>query len=220
MPSQTPSDLPIERIRLPPGFSISVFAAGVDNARQMAWSPERVLYVGSRDEGKVYALPDRNGDWRADSVHVIASGLDLPSGLAYRDGALWVAEVSRLLRWDDIDDHFTETPQPTVVRHDYPTEHHHGWKFLGFGPDGKLYVPVGAPCNVCPFQAMSSSSPISGWNRAPAPVTMPLRKPMAVPLKLAGWFSLTSAKQTICAAPRRPTRKHSVATAAMGSPGM
>jgi len=137
------SRLPLEEIRLPPGFAIEVYADGVGNARQMALSPKGILYVGSRGEGKVYAVTkDRK-------VHVIASGLTLPSGLAWRDGALYVAAVSRVLRYDGIDGRIQDPPKPVVIADDFPTERHHGWKFIAFGPDGWLYVPVGAPCNIC-----------------------------------------------------------------------
>jgi glucose/arabinose dehydrogenase len=141
-------------VRLPPGFRIEVFAAGVENARQMAWSPTGVLYVGSREAGKVHALPDRDGDWRADAVHVVAEGLEQPSGVAWRKGSLWVAEISRVLRFDRIDERYAGSPQPVVVSDAFPDETHHGWKFIAFGPDGRLYVPVGAPCNVCETEGL------------------------------------------------------------------
>src|SRR6266850_8488543 len=85
-------------LSVPPGFRIDVYAADVPNARQMALGPPGVVFAGSMSEGKVYAVVDRDGDHRADQVHVLASGLDLPSGLAFRDGTLYVAEVSRILR--------------------------------------------------------------------------------------------------------------------------
>ena len=129
-------------IRLPPGFQISVFAPDVPNARQMALGPNGIVFVGSRSAGKVYAVADNK-------VHVLASGLEMPSGIAYRDGALYIGAVSRILRLRDIAANLTRPPKPEVVSSAFPTEGHHGWKFLAFGPDGKLYVPVGAPCNVC-----------------------------------------------------------------------
>jgi glucose/arabinose dehydrogenase len=136
-------------ITVPPGFQISVCAADVPNARQMALGPPGVVFVGSRSEGKVYAVVDRDGDHRADAVHVLASGLDMPSGLAFRDGALYVAEVSRILRFPDVARDLARPPRPQVVTSAFPADKHHGWKFIAFGPDGRLYVPVGAPCNVC-----------------------------------------------------------------------
>jgi glucose/arabinose dehydrogenase len=139
----------LAELTLPPGFRIAVYAGDVPNARQMALGPPGVVFVGSRSEGKVYAVVDRDGDNRADQVHVIARGLDQPSGVAYRDGALYVAAVSRILRFRDVAKDLTRPPKPEVVSDAYPTDAHHGWKFIAFGPDGKLYVPVGAPCNVC-----------------------------------------------------------------------
>ncbi len=106
-------------------------------------------FVGTRDEGKVYAILDRNRDNIADEVHIIASGLNSPNGVALRGGALYVAEISRILRFDDIEARLKNPPQPVVVNSTLPKEKDHGWKFIRFGPDGMLYVPVGAPCNVC-----------------------------------------------------------------------
>jgi glucose/arabinose dehydrogenase len=136
-------------IRLPPGFSISVYSDAVPGARSLAQSPRGIVYVGSMETGKVYALVDKDRDGRADQVFTIASGLRAPNGVAWRDGSLYVAEISRVLRFDGIDDHLASPPKPVVVTDTYPSDGHHGWKFIRFGPDGKLYVPVGAPCNVC-----------------------------------------------------------------------
>lgn len=139
----------LSQIKLPPGFSISVFADKVPNARSLALSPRGIVYVGTRSAGKVYAVVDQNKDGRAEQVHTIASGLNMPNGVAWRNGALYVAEVSRVLRFDGIDDKLASPPKPVVVTNAYPRDGHHGWKFIRFGPDGMLYVPVGAPCNVC-----------------------------------------------------------------------
>lgn len=144
-----PTKLPIETIKLPPGFAIDVYATGVQNARQMALGANGTLFVGSRTTGKVHAVVDGDKDNKADQVYTIASGLRMPSGLAFRDGALYVAEVNRIIRFDGIESKLESPPQPAVVNDKLPTEDHHGWKYLGFGPDGWLYVPVGAPCNVC-----------------------------------------------------------------------
>lgn len=140
--------LPLERIKLPDGFSISVFAA-VDNARSLALSPSGVLYVGNRDGDKVYAVKDSNGDGVADEKWVLAQGLNMPNGVAFKDGDLYIAEVSRILRLRDIESKLANPGQPEIVYDKFPTETHHGWKYIAFGPDGKLYVPVGAPCNIC-----------------------------------------------------------------------
>jgi glucose/arabinose dehydrogenase len=136
-------------ITLPPGFRIAVYAADIPNARQMALGPPGIVFVGSRAAGRVYAVVDRDGDHQADQVHVLASGLDDPSGLAFRDGALYVAAVGRILLLRDVARDLSRPPRPEVVTDAYPSDRHHGWKFIAFGPDGRLYVPVGAPCNVC-----------------------------------------------------------------------
>ncbi|NUX98646.1 sorbosone dehydrogenase family protein [Paraburkholderia sp. JPY169] len=138
--------LPIEKIKLPPGFHIEVLSDDVPSARAMTLSPKGILYVGSND-GHVYALELRNG--RVTGRHVIASGLQMPAGVAWRDGALYVSAVSKIVRFDAIDSHLSDPPKPVVVTDKLPTDTHHGWKFIAFGPDGKLYVPQGAPCNIC-----------------------------------------------------------------------
>jgi len=138
----------LDKITLPAGFSISVFAE-VPNARSMCWSENGTLYVGNRDKDKVYAVRDENKDGVADKVYTIASGLNMPCGVAFRNGSLYVAEVSRILRYDDIEKNLNTPPKGVVVYDKFPTETHHGWKFIAFGPDDKLYVPVGAPCNIC-----------------------------------------------------------------------
>ncbi|MBL0743811.1 PQQ-dependent sugar dehydrogenase [Chryseolinea lacunae] len=140
--------LPLEKIKLPAGFKIDVFAE-VEDARSMAISPSGVIYVGNRNKDKVYAIKDTNGDFKADKKWVIASGLNMPNGVAFRDGDLYVAEVSRITKYPAIESKLDNPPAPVVIKDDYPTETHHGWKYIAFGPDGKLYVPVGAPCNIC-----------------------------------------------------------------------
>lgn len=139
----------IQQIKLPEGFTISVFAEGITNARAMCWGEKGTLFVGSRSEGVVHAIRDTNGDGRADEHVVIAQKLNMPVGVAFKDGALYVSAVDRILRYDNIEDRLNAPPEPVVVTDAYPTDKHHGWKFIAFGPDGKLYVPVGAPCNIC-----------------------------------------------------------------------
>ncbi|HEY6826485.1 MAG TPA: PQQ-dependent sugar dehydrogenase [Gemmatimonadaceae bacterium] len=136
----------------PPGFHVSVFADSVGNAREMALGPRGTVFVGSWI-GKVYAVIDRNADGKADRVAVIASGLDQPNGVAVHNGALYVATKSKLLRYDDIEQHIDAPPTPVVVRDPLPNPSAgHTWKYIAFGPDNLLYMSVGVPCNVCLVQ--------------------------------------------------------------------
>ncbi|MBI2354937.1 MAG: sorbosone dehydrogenase family protein [Deltaproteobacteria bacterium] len=139
----------LDEITLPPGFSIELYSATVPGARSMALGAKGTLFVGTRWEGKVYAVVPAEGGRRAGQVITIASGLNRPNGVAFRDGALYVAEINRVVRFDRIEERLANPPAPVVVNDSFPTETHHGWKFIRFGPDGRLYVPVGAPCNVC-----------------------------------------------------------------------
>lgn len=139
----------LDQLTLPKGFHIAVYSDQVPNARELAVGAKGTVFVGSNDAGKVYALTDANGDGVAERVRVIASGLQLPVGVAFKDGDLYVSAVSRILVLRDIENHLDDPPAPQVVNDSFPTETHHGWKFIAFGPDGKLYVPIGAPCNVC-----------------------------------------------------------------------
>jgi len=138
----------LDKIKLPPGFSVSVFAE-VSNARSMCYGSKGTLFVGNRSEDNVYAVVDNNNDGKADKVYTIAKDMNTPNGVAFKDGSLYVAEINRILRYDNIEDKLDNPPVPVVVYDKFPTKTHHGWKYIAFGPDGKLYVPVGAPCNVC-----------------------------------------------------------------------
>ena len=145
----------LDQLRLPPGFRIELVTDAVPNARQMAlgrWEGGKgTVYVGSTRAGKVYAV--EIGAASRATVRTIASDLEMPSGVAWRDGKLYVAAVSKVLRYDGVDDTSSaDAARPRAgvqVGAAFPSETHHGWKFIAFGPDGKLYVPVGAPCNVC-----------------------------------------------------------------------
>ncbi len=142
------ADVKLEKIKLPENFKIDVWAADVPNARSMAISEEGIVFVGNRQGSNVFALVDENGDGKADSKFILAEGMSMPNGVAYKDGDLYVAEVNRIIRFKDIKNTLNN-PKYEVVYDQYPTEKHHGWKFIAFGPDGMLYVPVGAPCNIC-----------------------------------------------------------------------
>jgi glucose/arabinose dehydrogenase len=138
---------PIAKLKLPPGFAVSLFAENVIGARSMALGEKGWLFVGTQGTGKVYAL--RHDGTRAAEIVTIAMGLNMPNGVAMKDGALYVAEGARVWRYDAIEASLPKVPRPALVYDKYPTDRHHGWKFIRFGPDGWLYVPVGAPCNVC-----------------------------------------------------------------------
>lgn len=137
------AELPLEDIKLPQGFRIELLAR-VPNAREMAWGTRGTLFVGSFSRGEVYALRPGSRE-----PLVVARGLTNPIGVAFRNGALYVSAVSRILRYDDIESRLDAPPRPVEIRNDLPTETWHGAKFIAFGPDGRLYVPVGFPCNVC-----------------------------------------------------------------------
>ena len=137
----------LDSLLMPEGFSVEVYGR-VDNARSMAMSPDGTLFVGNKTNGAVYALQDRNNDMKADTLYTIAKDLNMPNGIAFKEGALYVAELNKLWRYDAIEDNLND-PKATLIYDDFPKDSHHGWKYIAFGPDDKLYVPVGAPCNVC-----------------------------------------------------------------------
>lgn len=139
----------LSQIELPEGFAVELWAGDVPNARSMTMGDEGTLFVGTRGGDEVYALVDTTGDGRPDERFVVDSGLNTPNGVAFRDGSLYVAEISRILRYDEIESRLENPPDPVVVTDEFPDDRHHGWKYIAFAPDGKLYVPVGAPCNVC-----------------------------------------------------------------------
>lgn len=141
--------LPLDSLSLPEGFHIEVYADSVINARSMALSPTGTLFVGTRNEGNVYALQDLNNNNQADTMFTIMTEGNMPNGVAFKDGDLYVAEVNRILKFSDIESKLDNPGEPEVIYDEYPTEKHHGWKYIAFGPDNKLYVPVGAPCNIC-----------------------------------------------------------------------
>ena len=139
----------VRRIQVPPGFKIELYATGVPNARSLTLGAGGTVFVGSRRAGKVYALVGNGRQDKAGEVITIARGLDTPNGVAFHDGSLYVAETSRVLRYDGIEARLKNPPAPVVVSSALPQSGGHEWRFIGFGPDGWLYVGVGAPCNVC-----------------------------------------------------------------------
>lgn len=146
--STAKAEVHLDKIKLPPNFKINVWAADIPNARSLTVSEDGIVFVGNTKGNTVYAVIDEDGDGKADSKFVIAKDLNTPNGVALKNGDLYVAEINRILRFKDIKNTLAN-PTYEVVYDGYPTETHHGWKFIAFGPDGKLYVPVGAPCNIC-----------------------------------------------------------------------
>jgi glucose/arabinose dehydrogenase len=147
----------LDKIKLPPKFKIEVYVPDIQGARSLTWGEKGNLFVGTRDTGRVYAVTP------ARKVITLARGLDMPNGVAFRNGTLYVAEVSRVSAIDGIESKLEAPLTLRPVKSDLPGAHHHGWKFIAFGPDGKLYVPIGAPCNICeikdPFAAITRMNP-------------------------------------------------------------
>ena len=148
-PTLFAGDPRLHDITLPPGFHIAIYAENVPNARGMSLGADGTVYVGSRDAGNVYALRDLDNDGHADTLFTIATKLNMPAGVAMHDGDLFVSSVDRIVKLPDIAKHLADPPVPVTVCTCFPDKEHHGWKYIAFGPDGKLYVPVGAPCNNC-----------------------------------------------------------------------
>jgi glucose/arabinose dehydrogenase len=139
----------LAQLKVPAGFHVSIYSDAVPNARAIALGDHDTVFVGSFREGKVYALTGIDARGRAEHVYVIARDLEMPVGVAFHDGALYVSAVNRILKYPDIEQRLADPPRPVVVTDKLPGKTQHGWKFIAFGPDGKLYVPIGAPCNIC-----------------------------------------------------------------------
>ena len=149
---------PLGALVVPAGFKFEVFAENVANARMMALGPQGTVFLGSQFAGNVYAVVDRDGGHKADQVLTIASGLRQPNGVAMRNGALYVATTSQILRFDDIEKHLDSPPKPVTVYDNLPNPNQgHTWKFIAFGPDDMLYVSIGSTCNICAPAAMTAA---------------------------------------------------------------
>jgi glucose/arabinose dehydrogenase len=146
-PSPTPEDkLPVRQLKLPKSFKVEVYASGIPNARSLRLGDKGTVFVSNRILDKVYAIVDKNGKRE---TKVIASGLDRPNGLAFHKGTLYIAEGTKISKLENIEDNLDNPPKPGVIYSDFLNQQSHGWKFMGLGPDNKLYVNVGAPCNIC-----------------------------------------------------------------------
>ena len=141
------ADMPTNKLKVPAGFKIEPYATGMPDARSLAVTPSGTVFVGNRLLDKVYAVtPGTNGG--KPTVKVIASGLYRPNGVAFHDGALYVAELNRITRYDNIEANLDHPPKPVLIYDNLPSDEAHGWKFIGISPDNKLYVPIGAPGNI------------------------------------------------------------------------
>jgi glucose/arabinose dehydrogenase len=143
---KAPGEIPVNKIKVPQGFKVELWAHGIHNARAMTWGDKGTLFVSSRVAGQVYAVTDKGS---SREVKVIAKGLELPNGVAFKDGTLYVAEISKIWKYPNIEASLDNPPKPTLVFDTLPKDQPHGWKYLAFGPDGKLYFNIGAPCNIC-----------------------------------------------------------------------
>jgi glucose/arabinose dehydrogenase len=142
-------DPQLSKLKLPDGFKISFYAKDVNNARSLALGDKGTVFVGNRKGKNVYALVDADNDGVAEKKLTVASGMNTPNGVAFHDGALYIAEINKIWKIDNIESNLEHPGKPVLVTDSFPSEEHHGWKYIAFGPDGKLYVPVGAPCNIC-----------------------------------------------------------------------
>lgn len=145
-----PDQIPVAALRVPQGFQLELWAHGMPGARAMAEGEDGTVFVGTRAIGRVYAVTEAGGQR---STRTVAERLTEPNGLAVRDGNLYVIAINRVLRYDGIGRRLGEVPQPTDLTSAFnlPTEAHHGWKYAAFGPDGRLYLNIGVPCNICEY---------------------------------------------------------------------
>ena len=138
--------LPVDKLKVPKGFKVEVYASGMPNARSLALGDKGTVFVGSRLQDKVYAIVDKGGKRE---VKIIASGLYRPNGVAFKNGTLYIMELSQLSKIDNIEDNLDNPPKPTVILDGLPKDEAHGWKYIAIGPDNKLYFEIGQPCNNC-----------------------------------------------------------------------
>jgi glucose/arabinose dehydrogenase len=146
--TETPaSEIPVNKLKVPAGFKVDLWASGLPGGRAMALSDDgKKVYVGTRIIGRVYEVTDA-GDKR--TVRVVVDKLTQPAGVAFKDGTLYVFAIDKVLKFDGIASNPNVQPQDLTAKFDLPPEQHHNWKYIAFGPDGKLYVPFGSPCNIC-----------------------------------------------------------------------
>ncbi len=146
-PIPTAADkLPVDKLKVPAGYKIEVWASGVGNARSLTMGDKGTVFVGSRLLDRVYAIVEKDGKRE---VKIVATGLYRPNGVAFHKGTLYIAELSQISKIENVEDKLDSPQKPTVIYSDLPKDEGHGWKYLRVGPDEKLYFQVGAPCNIC-----------------------------------------------------------------------
>jgi len=145
--SPTPADkLPLDKLKVAKGFKVEIYMSGVGDARSLSQGDKGTVFVGTRRRDEVRAIVERNGKRE---LKQIASGLQRPNGVAFKDGTLYIAELSKISMIEKIEDNLDNPPNPVAIYSDLPKDERHGVKFIAIGPDNKLYVPVGVPCNIC-----------------------------------------------------------------------
>jgi glucose/arabinose dehydrogenase len=146
LPIPTPADkLPVAMLHLPKNFHMEVYQAGLPGARSLRVDADGTVFVSTRVLDRVYAIVNRNGKRE---TKILVKGLNSPNGIALHDDTLYIAEINRISKIDDVEQHLDDA-KPVVIYGDLPSYLPHGWKFLTVGPDNKLYFNVGAPCNIC-----------------------------------------------------------------------
>jgi glucose/arabinose dehydrogenase len=143
----------LKKVRLPKDFSISIYADNLTNPRSMAVDTDDTVYVGSRKAGNIVALRDRNQDGVAETVIYVTKDLKDPTGVALHQGDLYVAETSRILRFKQVKAQLRQQQSFEVIKGDLPDKGWHGARAIEIGPDNRIYIPIGAPCNVCDVES-------------------------------------------------------------------
>jgi glucose/arabinose dehydrogenase len=145
--TETPAaEIPIDKLKVPKGFKVEIWATGIPGGRAMARGDKGKIYVGTRIIGRVYEVTDEGGKRTS---RIVIDKLTQPAGVAFADGSLYVFAIDKVLRFDGIEDNPGVQPVDLTDKFNLPPEQHHNWKYIRFGPDKKLYVPFGAPCNIC-----------------------------------------------------------------------